>query len=73
VDLICAEAAAPVERGEAAPRDCRVAAAAFIGSVNGLVHDWRADWVNATLDQVVDELVRLLLGIVRPAGRWRAP
>ncbi|MGW1495380.1 TetR/AcrR family transcriptional regulator [Streptomyces sp. NPDC002402] len=69
VDLICAEAAAAVERGEAAPRDYRVAAAAFIGSVNGLLHDWRAGWVDATLDQVVDELVQLLLGILRPVDR----
>ncbi|WP_328681323.1 TetR/AcrR family transcriptional regulator [Streptomyces sp. NBC_00322] len=69
VDLICAEAAAAVERGEAAPRDYRVAAAAFIGSVNGLLHDWKAGWVDATLDQVVDELVQLLLGIMRPVDR----
>ncbi|MEU3921154.1 TetR/AcrR family transcriptional regulator [Streptomyces sp. NPDC029004] len=69
VALICAEAAAAVERGEAAPRDYRVAAAAFIGSVNGLLHDWRAGWVDATLDQVVDELVQLLLGILRPVDR----
>ncbi|WP_406263939.1 TetR/AcrR family transcriptional regulator [Streptomyces sp. NBC_00191] len=69
VALICAEAAAAVERGEAAPRDYSVAAAAFIGSVNGLLHDWRAGWVDATLDQVVDELVQLLLGILRPVDR----
>ncbi|MGW3624021.1 TetR/AcrR family transcriptional regulator [Streptomyces sp. NPDC000880] len=69
VDLICAEAAAAVERGEAAPRDYRVAAAAFIGSVNGLLHDWRAGWVDATLNQLVDELVQLLLGILRPVDR----
>ncbi|WP_406404441.1 TetR/AcrR family transcriptional regulator [Streptomyces sp. NBC_00879] len=69
VALICAEAAAAVERGEAAPRDYRVAAAAFIGSVNGLLHDWRAGWVDATLDQVVDELVQLLMGILRPVDR----
>ena len=70
VDFICAQAAAAAERGEAVPRDYRLAAAAFIGSVNGLLHDWRAGWVDATLDQVVDELVRQLLGILRPAG-WR--
>ncbi|MGP4090378.1 TetR/AcrR family transcriptional regulator, partial [Streptomyces sp. KR55] len=55
-------------RGEAAPRDYRVAATAFIGSVNGLIHDWSAGWVPATLDEVVDELVRQLLGILRPGG-----
>ncbi|MGW0869585.1 TetR/AcrR family transcriptional regulator [Streptomyces sp. NPDC002740] len=68
VDLICAEASAAAARGEAAPRDYRLAATAFIGSVNGLLHDWSAGWVDATLDEVVDELVRQLLGILRPQG-----
>ncbi|MGV9252719.1 TetR/AcrR family transcriptional regulator [Streptomyces sp. NPDC003697] len=72
VDLIRAEARAAVARGEAAPRDYRIAAAAFIGSVNGLLHDWSAGWVDASLDEVVDELVRQLLGILRPPG-WRPP
>ncbi|MEW2631525.1 TetR/AcrR family transcriptional regulator [Streptomyces sp. NPDC048389] len=67
VEFICAEAARAVERGEAEPRDYRVAAAAFIGSVNGLLHDWTVGWVDATLDELVDELVRMLLGILRPA------
>ncbi|MGW0704015.1 TetR/AcrR family transcriptional regulator [Streptomyces sp. NPDC002867] len=66
VDFICAEAARAVQRGEAEPRDYRIAAAAFIGSVNGLLHDWTAGWVDATLDELVDELVRMLLGILRP-------
>lgn len=70
IEFICGEAAAAVERGEAAPRDYRVAAAAFIGSVNGLLHDWSSGWVDASLDEVVDELVGLLLGILRPAG-WQ--
>lgn len=69
VDLIRAEADAAVARGEAAPRDYRLAATAFIGSVNGLLHDWTAGWVDATLDEVVDELVRLLLGMLRPDAR----
>ncbi|MGN9762256.1 TetR/AcrR family transcriptional regulator [Streptomyces sp. SD31] len=68
VDLVCAEAASAVTRGEAVPRDYRLAATAFIGSVNGLLHDWSAGWVDATLDEVVDELVRLLLGILQPPG-----
>ncbi|MFI1356288.1 TetR/AcrR family transcriptional regulator [Streptomyces sp. NPDC020898] len=72
VNLICSEAEAAVARGEAAPRDYRLAATAFIGSVNGLLHDWSAGWVDATLDEVVDELVRMLLGILRPAG-WLPP
>ncbi|MEU5110857.1 TetR/AcrR family transcriptional regulator [Streptomyces longwoodensis] len=70
VDLICAEATAAAARGEAAPRDYRLAAAAFIGGVNGLLHDWSAGWVEAALDEVVEELVRQLLGILRPPG-WR--
>ncbi|SCK31634.1 transcriptional regulator, TetR family [Streptomyces sp. WMMB 714] len=65
IDLIRAEAAAAVRRGEAADRDYRLAAAAFIGSVNGLLHDWAAGWVDATLDEIVAELVRLLLALMR--------
>ena len=72
VDLICAEAETAACNGEAASRDYRIAATAFIGSVNGLLHDWSAGWVNATLDEVVDELVRQLLAILRPPG-WVAP
>ncbi|MFI1505390.1 TetR/AcrR family transcriptional regulator [Streptomyces sp. NPDC020597] len=67
IDLICAEATAAAARGEGAPRDYRLAATAFIGSVNGLLHDWSAGWVDATLDEVVDELVRQLLAMLRPA------
>ncbi|MCX4997464.1 TetR/AcrR family transcriptional regulator [Streptomyces longwoodensis] len=70
VDLICAEATAAAARGEAAPRDYRLAATAFIGGVNGLLHDWSAGWVEAALDEVVEELVRQLLGILRPPG-WQ--
>ncbi|MFD4414974.1 TetR/AcrR family transcriptional regulator [Streptomyces sp. NPDC058251] len=70
VEFICAEAEAAAARGEAAARDYRIAATAFIGSVNGLLHDWRAGWVDATLDEVVEELVRQLLAILRPEG-WR--
>jgi AcrR family transcriptional regulator len=69
VDLICAEARAAVARGEAAPRDHRLAATAFIGGVNGLLHDYSAGWVDATLDEVVDELVRQLLALLRPPAR----
>lgn len=72
VELICAEARAAAARREAAPRDYRLAATGFIGSVNGLLHDWSAGWVEATLDEVVDELVRQLLGILRPPG-WAPP
>ncbi|NNN30131.1 TetR/AcrR family transcriptional regulator [Streptomyces sp. S3(2020)] len=68
IDLLCAEANAAVVRGEAVARDYRLPAAAFIGAVNGLLHDWSAGWVDATLDEVVEELVRQLLAILRPVG-----
>ncbi|MET7733542.1 helix-turn-helix domain-containing protein [Streptomyces sp. NPDC005402] len=71
VDLVCAEANRAVARGEAARRDYRLAATGFIGSVNGLLHDWNAGWVDATLDEVVEELVRQLLGILQPPG-WES-
>ncbi|GAA2808346.1 TetR/AcrR family transcriptional regulator [Kitasatospora sp. CM 4170] len=66
VELILAEARAAAERGEAAERDYRIAATAFIGAVNGLLHDWTAGQFEASMEQVVDELVALLLGVVRP-------
>ncbi|MFG3156019.1 helix-turn-helix domain-containing protein [Streptomyces sp. NPDC048219] len=66
IDLICAEAGSAAARGAAAQRDYRLAATAFIGSVNGLLHDFSAGRVDATLDEVVDELVRQLLSILRP-------
>ncbi|MFC7815050.1 MULTISPECIES: TetR/AcrR family transcriptional regulator [unclassified Streptomyces] len=71
VDLIRAEAESAAARGEAASRDYRLAATAFIGGVNGLLHDYSAGWVDATLDEVVDELVRQLLAVLRPPG-WGA-
>ncbi|QNP74511.1 TetR/AcrR family transcriptional regulator [Streptomyces roseirectus] len=70
IDLIVSEATAAAVRGEAVDRDYRLPATAFIGSVNGLLHDWSAGWVEAGLDEVVDELVRQLLGILRPVGEW---
>ncbi|MDN3026753.1 TetR/AcrR family transcriptional regulator [Streptomyces sp. S.PB5] len=71
INLVCAEADAAVARGEAAPRDYRLPAAAFIGAVNGLLHDWSAGWVDASLEEAVEELVRQLLSILRPVG-WGA-
>ncbi|MFA1544781.1 TetR/AcrR family transcriptional regulator [Actinomadura chokoriensis] len=70
VDFLCAEAAAAAERGEIADRDYRIAATAFIGGVNGLLHDWSAGWVEATLDEVIDELVLMLLGRLHAPDRW---
>ncbi|MEV0536119.1 TetR/AcrR family transcriptional regulator [Kitasatospora sp. NPDC050463] len=69
VELIVTEAEAAAARGEIAPRDYRIAATAFIGAVNGLLHDWTAGQFQASLDQVVDELAALLRGAVRPPDR----
>lgn len=69
VELIVTEAEAAAARGEVAPRDYRIAATAFIGAVNGLLHDWTAGQFQASLDQVVDELAALLRGAVRPPDR----
>lgn len=68
VALLVAEAEAAAARGEAVARDYRLAATAFIGAVNGLLHDWTAGQFQATLDQIIDELVALLLGATRPAA-----
>ncbi|WP_263166209.1 TetR/AcrR family transcriptional regulator [Streptomyces sp. SCSIO ZS0520] len=68
IELIRAEAEAARARGEAADRDYSLAAAAFIGSVNGLLHDWAAGWVDASLDELVEELVGLLLASLRRPG-----
>jgi AcrR family transcriptional regulator len=69
VEFLCTEAAAAAERGEIPDRDYRIAATAFIGSINGLLHDWSAGWVDATLDEVIDELVLMLLGRLHAPDR----
>ncbi|MDT0307507.1 TetR/AcrR family transcriptional regulator [Streptomyces sp. DSM 44917] len=66
IDLLTSEAEAAAARGELPDRDYRLAAAAFIGAVNGLLHDWAAGWVDATLDQVIDELCRHLRAMTLP-------
>ncbi|TDB87891.1 TetR/AcrR family transcriptional regulator [Actinomadura sp. 7K534] len=67
IDFICAEAAAAARRGEIADRDYRIAAAAFTGSITGLLHDWDAGWVDATLDDLIEELTLLLLARLHAA------
>ncbi|UJW28481.1 TetR/AcrR family transcriptional regulator [Saccharothrix sp. AJ9571] len=54
-----------VKRGELPPGDHTIAAAAFIGAVNGLMHDWVIGWVDASLDEIAEELLQLLLGRYR--------
>lgn len=61
VALLNAQAAAAVARGELVHGDYALPLHAFIGTVNGLLHDWAAGHVPATFDAVVDELARQLL------------
>lgn len=68
VELINRLAADAVARGEIPPGNYRITAAAIIGSVNGLMHDWVVGWVDATLDEVADELAQLVLGRYQIAG-----
>ncbi|MEU7889647.1 TetR/AcrR family transcriptional regulator [Microbispora bryophytorum] len=62
IDLVCEQLDDAAGRGGIVPRDFRVTAAAFIGAINGLMHDWAVGWVDATRDQIVDELLLMLLG-----------
>ncbi|REE95938.1 TetR/AcrR family transcriptional regulator [Thermomonospora umbrina] len=67
IDFITHVVNEAVERGEAPPGNYRIAAAAFIGSVNGLMHDWVVGWVDATLDEIAHELLQVVLGRYRIA------
>lgn len=62
IDFLCEQLDDAAGRGEIPPRDFRITAAAFIGAINGLMHDWAVGWVDATRDQIVDELLLMLLG-----------
>jgi AcrR family transcriptional regulator len=68
VEMISRLAADAVSRGEIPPGNYRITAAAIIGSVNGLMHDWVVGWVDATLDEIADELAQLVLGRYNIAG-----
>ncbi|WP_206067887.1 TetR/AcrR family transcriptional regulator [Nonomuraea composti] len=65
IAFLCRQAEAAAERGEIPPGDYRVAAAAFIGAVNGLMHDWAVGWVDAGREQIIDELLAILLARFR--------
>ena len=62
VELINRLAAEAVDRGEIPPGNYRITAAAIIGTINGLMHDWVVGWVDARLDEVADELAQMVLG-----------
>ena len=67
IDFMCEQLDDAAARGEIPRRDFRVTAAAFVGAVNGLMHDWAVGWVDATRDQIVDELLLMLLGRLKVA------
>jgi AcrR family transcriptional regulator len=70
--LIEAEAALAVHRGEAVPRDYSLTAMAFIGAVNELVNHWSIHGRQVPLETIRDELTRLALAALgalpAPAG-----
>lgn len=63
-DFMVAEAERAVARGEARPRDFRMASVALIGAVNELVHHYSISRGRITLDEVIAEIVRLALAAV---------
>lgn len=65
IDLLGRQVDDAFERGELPPDDYRIAAAAFIGAVNGLMHDWVVGWVDATMEEITDELIKIVLGRYR--------
>lgn len=68
VELINRLAADAVTRGEIPPGNYRITAAAIIGAINGLMHDWVVGWVDATLDEIAEELAQMVLGRYKIAG-----
>lgn len=50
-----------VARGQIQQRDFTLATAAFIGAVNGMLQDWTAIEPRPPIQDVIDELVRLVL------------
>ncbi|MBW8485199.1 TetR/AcrR family transcriptional regulator [Actinomadura parmotrematis] len=62
IEMMSRMAGEAVERGEAPPGDYRITAAALIGAVNGLMHDWAVGWVDATLEEIAGELLQIVLG-----------
>ncbi|WP_460307371.1 TetR/AcrR family transcriptional regulator [Actinocorallia aurea] len=62
IDFVSALSDDAIARGEIPPGDYRIAGAAYIGAVNGLMHDWVVGWVDATREEIANELLQLLLG-----------
>ncbi|MBA0127092.1 TetR/AcrR family transcriptional regulator [Haloechinothrix sp. YIM 98757] len=64
VEFLDAESRRAVARGEAADRDFQLGAVALIGGVNELVYHWSTGAVTGSLDDIIDELVRLTTALV---------
>jgi AcrR family transcriptional regulator len=58
-EFLVSEAKRAVERGEAADRDFHLSAVALIGAVNELVHHWSLRTDAHSLDDVIEEIVRM--------------
>lgn len=67
IDLLGRQIDEALERGELVPDDYRIARAAFIGAVNGLMHDWVVGWVDASVEEIADELIKIAMGRFRIA------
>ncbi|WP_236570033.1 TetR/AcrR family transcriptional regulator [Streptomyces mexicanus] len=65
IDLLGRQIDDALERGELPPDDYRIAGPAYVGAVNGLMHDWVVGWVDATVEEITDELIKIALGRFR--------
>lgn len=66
VDLLVGALDEAAARGEIGARDYRIGALGFVAAVNGLLYDWTAGYVDASLDTIVDELMLMFMGLVQP-------
>ncbi|GGO42915.1 TetR/AcrR family transcriptional regulator [Streptomyces lasiicapitis] len=66
VDLLVAALDEAVAQGEIGARDYRIAALGFVAAVNGLLYDWTAGYVDASLDTIVEELLLMFMGLLQP-------
>ncbi|MEU6393694.1 TetR/AcrR family transcriptional regulator [Streptomyces sp. NPDC046939] len=65
IDLLGRQVDEALARGELPPDDYRIAGPAFVGAVNGLMHDWVVGWVDASVDEITDELIKIAMGRYR--------
>ncbi|HEY7593214.1 MAG TPA: TetR/AcrR family transcriptional regulator [Actinophytocola sp.] len=63
-EFLVSEAARAVHRGEAGARPFDLSAVALIGAVNELVHHWSLSGGKRSLDDVIEEIVRIATAAV---------